>query len=116
MAVNSELHVGCKAMVIGAITVLGQRHIGKIVTCEKFVPEGVEVEYKGYGFAAGVEAWLVSSESGEKFSLINPNGDYFEEPFGAFASRHLMPLPPIVDPGIDDCTFTPIKNQEPVAC
>lgn len=108
MLFNNELKVGDKAMIIGAYTSEGKNCIGKIVTLLEFVPKGTKYWAKFPNDEAEVDLWLVDNVP----ALNNIWAEFVPKDTALFDKKFLMPLPKIEDPGIEDCTFTPIKQAE----
>ena len=105
------LKVGMKALIIGSRTKSGERFIGWEVLLEQEVHTGATiVTGTKFPFVATFRSdsrGFVVSRSG-----LKSHSDMFEDGFAMFASKHLMPIPPLEDPGIDECTFTPIIQKE----
>lgn len=105
------LKVGMKALVIGARTPIGQQYIGCEVTLEshfengEVVSENVVQPFR-VRFLSGNSGWVVSREG------LQSHLTSFKPGYALFATHHLMPIPPLADPGIDECTFTPIIQKE----
>lgn len=111
---DNKLYEGCKAMIIGGKTEEGKKLIGKVVEVVQYVPMNTDTPYKGRNFLLlDTDGWIAE---GEGLFVRSHAGKVYPGSIGCFEGKYLMPLPPLEDPGIDDCTFTPIKNQEPVAC
>lgn len=108
------LEEGMKALVIGARTPVGQQYIGcEVVLMQRFVHGSIidqpfaesPVHYTSANDGVG---WVVYREG-----VLSSLGS-LKENFLLFNEKHLMPIPPLEDPGIDECTFTPIVQKEVV--
>lgn len=110
------LEVGMKAMIVGARTALGQQFIGRIVTIHQVLQAGdfIDKETLRDKIDVLVPAGANSDGGAVVQGEIHPGNPLMLDGFAIFQGKHLMPLPPLADPGIDESTFTPIKNHEPV--
>lgn len=105
------LQVGMKALVIGCHTPQGEKWIGSEVQIHQLVGFGDRVDpsvirVEGPMYCTEGDSAIVYREG-----LIS-RMEAFCVNFGCFDVKHLMPIPPLEDPGIDECTFTPIIQKE----
>lgn len=104
------LKVGMKALIIGARTEHGQQYIGMEVTLVQHVNTGDRIE-------VGVnQPFKVLLESDmfvvQRDGITSHATRAFKSGYAAYDAKYLMPIPPLEDPGIDECTFTPIVQKE----
>ncbi len=108
---NPELKVGEQAMIIGVHNQKNAHKIGKIVVIEGLANAG-EV----------CDDWFTEIHMGVSLkydlALVSGIGDTpgIVGGFSIIQQKYLMPLPPLEDPSIDDCTFTPIVQKENAKC
>ena len=103
--------VGMKALVIGARTESGSKWIGSEVQIHQLVSKGDVIDPSVISYPAEVKCGV---DSGAVVYREGIGGGEFAADFTMFATKHLMPIPPLEDPGIDECTFTPIVQKEVV--
>lgn len=108
------LKAGMKALIIGSRTKHGEQYIGCEVMLEQDIDNGDQV------YAGTRKPFTVRLPNGRAFVVYREgliHGDSCREMmtgYAIFSARHLMPIPPLEDPGIDECTFTPIVQKEGV--
>lgn len=110
---NGKLEVGMQAMVIGCKRPVNSWVIGKMVTIEALHQKG---EFVPEQFLS--ELWFSEGHDPSAFlsNCAIVSGIHVNK---AIVSNHavineiyLMPLPPLEEPSIDECTFTPILQKE----
>ena len=106
------LDIGMKVMIIGCQTLEGQRYIGRVVTLHQILTPGAiidpnSVKDTDVEYSSGLTGGVVFHEE-----LGNYAADEFKPEYALFNLKYLMPIPPLEDPGIDECTFTPIIQKE----
>lgn len=115
------LEVGMKALIIGAQTEKGRASIGKVVTIHQlpevldyFDPSIVVVPPHLVHMQDQLKFPCLVENAAIVFGEIQSSHGHFQPGYAMFLRNHLMPIPPLKDTGIDDHTFTPIKDQQPV--
>lgn len=108
------LKVGMKALVIGCHTPEGEKYIGSEVQIHQIAEFGdqidpgvIEGDTPFYNHDPRIGATAIVYREGLKSIVRRVRND-----FACFDVKHLMPIPPLEDPGIDECTFTPIVQKE----
>lgn len=81
------LQAGKLALIVGAHTDYGRKHIGKVVTLHKFVPRGTSERYDKILFNSEQDAWIVL---GDIYMLSTQNIRY--DGFSFYSVKHLIPL------------------------
>lgn len=115
------LQVGMKAIIIGAMTEEGRRWVGSEVVVHQLLSEGVildptllllpqelsDILGAGWSCAWDKEEAVVIYREG-----MTSAGGLMKDGYAIFKRSHVMPIQPLEDPGIDECTFTPIVQKE----
>lgn len=108
---NPELQVGMLAMIVGVKHQENAHKIGQTVVIEGLANVG-EVR----------DDWFTEIHMGvalqHNLALVSGIGPTpgIVGGFSLIRQKYLMPLPPLEDPSIDDCTFTPIVQKENAKC
>lgn len=108
------LKVGMRALVVGCHTKEGEKYIGCEVQIHQLLEIGDPVDP---GVLRDKEPMVCQKEGPSavvyRDGIISRNQRFCVN-FACFDIKHLMPIPPLEDPGIDECTFTPIIQKETV--
>lgn len=83
----SSLRAGKMALIVGAHTDYGRKHIGKVVTLHEFVPSGCFKSYGKATFRSERPGWIVLGE----IYMISPEGARYDG-YSFYDSKHLIPL------------------------
>jgi hypothetical protein len=115
------LEVGMKVLIIGAHTDIGRRNIGKMAVIHQlpevldiFDPDAIKLPDHLSHLSGSLRLPCLLENCALLQGDIEAASGSWKPGFALFDRKHLMPLPPLKDTGIDDHTFTPIQNQEPV--
>lgn len=104
---KSELQVGMPAMIVGVHHPENSHFLGKVVMVEAlmFIGESIQAFYK--------PDYAVLPLKMDMAVIVGiGTGKHHLEGYSTIQQKHLMPLPPLEEPSIDECTFTPIVQKE----
>lgn len=108
------LDVGMKCLIVGCSTPKGVKHIGQMVVIHQLANHGEDIDPEAIAEAYHNVRWVGGCVAAVIYSPTLGNDDSDMKPeYAIFDPKNLMPLDDIEDPGIDECTFTPIIQQEP---
>lgn len=110
------LEAGMKVMIVGCSTPSGSKYIGRVVQLHQILERGDVFDPEAVKREEGsIVIWDANRTAGLVYhpALGNIDDDDFVPEYAVFDIRYLMPIPPLEDPGIDECTFTPIVQAEP---
>lgn len=114
------LKVGGKAMIVGANTPEGRRWIGSMVEVHQLLNDGDKIDPSIIRLPPHIREivgdfsptwWQGAGAVVFKEGLVSTS-PIIAKDYALFKQEHLMPIEPLEDPGIDECTFTPIIQKE----
>lgn len=118
------LQVGMRVLIIGASTAEGQKwigsdaHVHQILNTGDVIDPGLIVVPDNLKLVLGPD-YRIRWTQAHAGVIVFKEGIYsvsnrIRPDFAIFKAQHVMPIPPLEEPGIDECTFTPIVQKETV--